>query len=105
MSFVRQTRFPNCCTAEILFNFGETKTNGCDIGGSEVCEESLEKLLRERINWAGVTGNMLVAITNNQQKTMSKLFRKHGFRSSKWAAKQNHPETKIKLWYFIPYQG
>ena len=90
--------FPYCCTALIAADFGESMLA---YGGDFVVDEKhLTKKFKENIEFYKNMGKaMLVATTNNEQKTANKVLKSLGFRGSKWMSKKQHPETKVKLWY------
>lgn len=90
--------FPGCCTINILKGFGQTNTAEC--GRKFKTAFTIEQWLRAEIRDAREEGlAMLVATTNDQQKEGNKALRACGFRRTKWAKKDNHPETKVALWF------
>lgn len=90
--------FPYCCTAAILYNFGESYAAAG--GGYEPDAKAFEKTILEEIKTHKVYGYaMITAITNSQQKCANKVLRRLGFKSSRWMSKTAHQDTKIKLWY------
>lgn len=93
--------FPYCCTAKIIVDFGGTETSEGDIG--EIPEDVLlAQFCKQAVYFGSRIGRstaILTAITNNEQKVANDLLKKIGFKSSKWMSKEQHPETKIKLWY------
>lgn len=95
-----QVGFPNCCTARVLKGFGDGE---CvyDSGDYMDHKTRVTRIKRE-LNMAKADGmGIVTAITSTEQKEGAKALRECGFRSSKWASKDQHPETKIKLWYKV----
>jgi hypothetical protein len=93
--------FPGCCTAKILTGFGQTETAEYAFR-PENPEPSVEELKKEfgsRLN-AYTGGAMFVVITNDEQVNANKALQECGFHSSYWMSKNNHPDTKVKLWWF-----
>lgn len=90
------SEFPGCCTARVISGFGHCHTS---IQGAEFTNaENLKKhLLHLRRNGYAVA----TAITTNTQtdgvKTLTEF---GGWQSSEWMSKTQHPETKIKLWWY-----
>lgn len=78
--------FPNCCTARIITNFE----------GSE--KDIDEYLQRTELASRGGFG-ILTAITTDKQVYAIAVLKKRGWKSSRWAKKKAHPDTRIKLWY------
>jgi hypothetical protein len=89
--------FPFCCTARILCNFGESITS--EGGAIEVDAGSMEKEVQAHIEHYRGSIALLVATTNNQQKTAYKVLKKLGFKSTKWISKNTHGDTKVKMWW------
>ena len=97
------TDFPYCCTAKILAGFGESDV--AEGGNRKYSEEKIEEYILERIDIYGTPGAFsglaaLVVTTNSEQKTTNKVLRKLGFRHSQWMTKHQHPETKIRIWWY-----
>jgi hypothetical protein len=92
----RVTAFPNCCTAKIVYNFGGTYTSGLNINITD--EKKMEKFINDEMYWQP-NGTLMVAITNSDQTLANKVLRKMGFFSTKWMEKEQHPETKMRLWW------
>ena len=89
---------PHCCTARIIVDFKESGT--AEGGNGIVNEEELEKQIKYFIKESRLHGiAMLIAFTNNEQKTANKVLKRLKFKSSKFASKNVHSKTKIKLWY------
>ena len=90
--------FPNCCTARIMLDFGDTWTSGMQTAKADF--DKLEKDIDSNIRIYG--DNLLTAITNNQQTTINNLLRKYGFKHSTWMSKRTHSDTKLRLWWREP---
>lgn len=90
--------FPACCTAVIMKDFGES---GVAEGGDKLyTEKQIESYINKTINIQRKYGKaMVVATTNSEQKVANKVLRKLGFKYSKWSSKNQHKNTKIRLWY------
>jgi len=91
----------SCCTAKILSYFQtgpavgpEDMYPGRDIGRTK------EDLLREMREHKEAGQAMFIAFTNDQQKDANKLLKEVGFKSTKWATKTQHANTRLKLWWF-----
>jgi hypothetical protein len=93
--------FTGCCTAKILTGFGQTQTADWDfkpdgVLSVEVIKARLGKVLNEIMVYDGVA----TVITNDQQANANQALEECGFLSSDWMSKKQHPETRIKLWWF-----
>lgn len=93
--------FPGCCTAKIIVDFGQSRAS--EYGSETPTYESLRMQVKDRIEFVkrvypGVP--LITAITNSEQKIGNKVLRKLGFKGTKWLSKTQHPETKIKMWYY-----
>jgi Fe-S cluster assembly ATPase SufC len=91
----------SCCTAKILSYFQEAEGVGLefqypgqDIGTTK--EALLNKMLEQKL--AGQA--MFIAFTNDAQKDANKLLKEVGFKSTKWATKTQHANTRLKLWWY-----
>jgi len=92
---------PSCCTAKILSYFQagpavgpEDMYPGRDIGTSK--EALLNEMLQQKQNGQA----MFIAFTNDKQKDANVLLKEVGFKSTKWATKTQHANTRLKLWWF-----
>jgi hypothetical protein len=91
----------SCCTAKIISYLepaeavgSKDQYPGTDIGDTE---EALLKTLKDE----KLKGNaMVIAFSNNKQKKANKMLKKLGFKSTRWATKTKHSQTKLKLWWF-----
>ena len=93
-------RFPNCCTALVLVGFGQTDTADWEIRpDSELSAEDIKAELGEKLNTMRGKA-MVTCITNNEQVNANKALEECGFLSSDWMSKEQHPETRVKLWWF-----
>lgn len=90
--------FPNCCTGTVAFNFGETDVNGC--GNHDVKELGLKQQLINILDENKEDGYaFVICTTNSQQPTANKLLKSMGFSHSTWMSKDEHPETKVRIWW------
>lgn len=96
---MKTKNFPGCCTAVIYHDFG----------GSNLCAGTTEDVAREKIttwlnNKIAVSKGWkcIVIITNSEQKIANKVLLDLGFKHSKWMSKNQHPESKIRLWWKEP---
>ena len=106
---IKASYFKNCCTAIILYDFGDTRTNNawvCRSGGvGTPRKEKYEVIKRQIENKIEVAGHLMItAVTNNQQKAANKALKDCGFEHSTWMSKRQHPETRIRLWWRRPDQ-
>lgn len=95
---LQTAKFMNCCNATIIHGFGGTNTaekNKGEIPYAEMLRQ-LQDIVRRK------NFNMLVAITNDQQKTAVKVLRECGFEWTPWMSKVWHNETRIRLWFKRP---
>ena len=91
--------FPHCCTSKLFYDFGESITAE---GGSRKVDykeelKTVVRLINYHINFRQLA--CLTAITNNEQKTANKIFRRLGFKHSPWMTKSAHKNTKIRIWW------
>lgn len=95
--------YPNCCTAKVLVGFGQTTTADFEIRpeGNLLTVEQIKAQLGQSLNIQRMEGRAMVScVTNDKQINANIALEECGFQSSDWMSKQNHPETKIKLWWF-----
>lgn len=91
--------FPGCCTIEVIVGLGGTRTAEYTGDGRQTDEE-MEVHLAHHLSRAKRGGNGIAVVTTNDQQTQAnRVLRKTGWRSSRFAAKAQHPETKVKLWW------
>lgn len=79
--------FPGCCTASILYDFStfHTKSNILHV-----------------LNIAKKDGLAMVVISLTDKQTNSyELCKSIGFRFTRAASKRNHPNTKLRLGWFL----
>jgi hypothetical protein len=99
---MRITDFPNCCTAKIVYDFGETAVSGMYKGART--KKEVRKYLKEELLWSrGVA--CVVVITNSSQKNTNAVLRELGFCHSPWMEKKPHSNTKIRLWWKPPTEN
>ncbi len=94
---MKTASFPNCCTATVLYDFGGTHISGLDRQPTN--ENDLRTWIQERMRYATGSGRLYTAITNSDQKVAAKVLRGLGFSCTKWMSKQQHSETKMRLWW------
>jgi hypothetical protein len=87
-------KFPNCCNAYIIGNFGGTHTA---VVKRKLTQKQIESDLNSYIHTYG--GKLLVATTNNKQITANRALRACGFKRTKYMEKRQHPETKLAMWW------
>jgi len=91
--------FPNCCTADIVYDLGGTPLSGEYI--EDRPEEEIKKYLEDKIRH--VKGyKCIVIMTNSQQTIANRILRELKFKASSWMKKTTHPESKIRLWWKEP---
>ena len=95
---MRLKDFPHCCTAKIACDFGESSVA---LGGAHAeTPEGIAKWLRGQIyNPYNAAMATIVAITNSEQLSAVKALRNLGFSHSKWMKKNQHADTKVRLWW------
>ncbi len=91
---------PSCCTAKIFSYFetaaavgAEHQYPGVDIGHTK------QDLLRELLNLKQSGQAMAIAFTNDKQVNANAMLKEVGFKSTKWATKTQHANTRLKLWW------
>lgn len=92
--------FPNCCTANILYDLGGTDLSGLDRQATE--EKELRAWLKDVIAEYREQ-RLLIIITNDAQDIANDILRELNFRSSRWMKKRAHPNSQIRLWWKEPY--
>lgn len=91
--------FPSCCTAMILSQFGESEV--AEGGYEEQNFKRLKSYIEHNLKAIRSQGFAMVCVTtNNEQKITNKVLLEIGFKHSAWMSKTNHPETKIRLWWY-----
>ena len=91
--------FPHCCTANLISSFGGT---GTAFFTDNVSSDNIVKALEVCIDKTLRQGKaMVICTTNDEQKEANKALKEVGFSSSKWAKKENHPETRLRVWYYV----
>ena len=96
---LRVRDFPVCCTMKVITGFGGTQVAGMhtrDVVHTEAeMLEDLERIIREQRGRMAI----LTATTNDEQTDANNALREAGFAHSRWAEKESHPETRVRLWY------
>ena len=95
----RHTDLRYCCTATLLYDFGESEVSE---GGPY--ESDFETELSNTIDIINRyllfrDKACLMAITNSEQSVANKVFTTLKFRHSAWMTKDAHKETKIRIWW------
>lgn len=84
---MKTSSFPGCCTARILHKFNKFNTK--------------DKILQV-LNIAKNDGLAMVVISLTDKQTNSyELCKSIGFRFTRAASKGNHPNTKLRLGWFL----
>ncbi len=92
--------FPVCCTMQVITGFGGTEVAGAHTRGREATVDQLVTDLEQCCHTALDRGMAIVtATTNDQQTNANSALRQAGFAHSRWAAKTQHPETTVRIWY------
>lgn len=93
------TGFPHCCTAKIVYGFGETRTADTNTR-AETTEAELHTQLEAKEQYYKRAGDATLIVTlNSAQKTGDKVLRARGYKYSKWMSKGGHPEVKLRVYY------
>lgn len=90
--------FPSCCTVRILRGFGDVIEADKLITHSS-SKEQIRRELQEYCRSSKKVYAMLVVVTNNKQREANAVLLEEGFKHSKWATKDKHPNTKVRLWW------
>jgi hypothetical protein len=90
--------FPYCCTARIICDFGESTISEGD--HNKPNENTMLNAVILKILYGISTQAVFTAITNSEQKVAIRVLKALKFKSTRWMAKGQHPETHIKLWWF-----
>jgi hypothetical protein len=96
---MRQTDFPGCCTAQILYDLGGTTLSAGR--KSNYRKSDIEDWLDDELKMAEGTV-CTVIITNDTQLQVNNLLVKRGFKHSAWMKKKQHSDSKIRLWWKEP---
>jgi hypothetical protein len=94
--------FTGCCTAQVIAGFGQTVNGDWEFRPDEVLSTSQIKAgLGILLNRARRSGQAVVTVTtNDKQVNANKALNEVGFESSIWMSKTQHPETRLRLWWF-----
>ena len=90
-------KFPHCCTAKIMVNFGES--DAAEGGSYESTTEEMEAVIKAKLALVSKAMAMVTVITNDAQKTANKILLKLGFEYSPWICKNAHVNTRVRLWW------
>jgi hypothetical protein len=91
----------SCCTARILSGFGKaTAAMDPEDYGDDDIPMTKEALLNEMLDNKRKGFAVVMGFTNNKQHAGNKLLREVGFKRTKWMSKTQHPETKLRMWWF-----
>lgn len=92
--------FGGCCTAKILIGLGQTE-NAEYMPESELSVEQIKSFIGRQLNNQRVYGMAVLTVTtNNEQVNANAALLECGFEHSIWMSKGQHPETKLRLWWF-----
>ena len=93
--------FPNCCTMKVIVGFGGTEIAGRRLRDNDTTEEDLLQEVNGLVDLARRRGNAIVLATiNNEQEQARRVLAQAGFGGrSRWANKDTHPETTVRLYY------
>lgn len=89
------TGFPNCCTAQVIFNLGSNMVPNM-FSKDEIRTYIQGQLpLQKRYGYA-----VSVVMTMSQQTNANEVLEELGFKHSKWMTKTNHKNTQLRLWWY-----
>ncbi len=88
------------CTVEIITGFGEESTAYPSIKPTGKWTEAFlrESIVRELEKHS--LKAMVVAYTTQNQELANKVLKELGFQHTRWCSKEQHPETKLRMWWF-----
>ena len=96
---MRLSEFPGCCTAFVAH----------DLGGTHLSEGKQGNIAKAKIKaWLRATRKdldgtaCLVVMTNDDQQAANSVLLELEFKHSAWMSKEQHPESKIRLWWKEP---
>jgi hypothetical protein len=96
----------SCCTAVMLSSFRFDELGYGDAVGPDNAypgmpvPETKEALLAEMLKLKNEGKAMVIAFTNDKQVKANAFLKDIGFKSTKWATKTAHKNTRLKLWWF-----
>lgn len=93
---MRCKEFPHCCTAHVIVDFGESII--AEGGNHPITKDVIKAYIKMKARIYDHHA-FLTATTNNEQKTANKALAELGFKHSKWMIKEQHPQTKVRLWF------
>ena len=95
---MKKLEFPYCCTASILVDFGESDI--AEGGAKNYSVEKIKNYIMGALNSPYVVNDAaVVIITNTEQSKVNEVLRSLKFEHSTWMAKEQHEETKIRIWW------
>ena len=108
MKMVRIADFPNCCTAYIIHDFGNTRQAFKDNTKYTIKETiaNIEQAIIDMPNIKADYCGLIIAITNSEQIVVHKALQKIGFKRVKQDFKKHrHRETTLQLWFWNKQGG
>ena len=88
--------FTNCCSAAIIYDFGQTHVNAADGFAREVTTEEIVDFLEQQEKCRQLP--LLVATVNEDQTSAIRAFKKMGWKHSAWSRSGGH-KKRIKLYW------
>lgn len=93
--------FPGCCTAKVYSGLTGTGTAEYNSLKFELSVNEIKDLLIDAIYTERENHNACIVITTNDQQTnANQALRELGFGHSPWMEKKQHPETRLRVWYY-----
>lgn len=96
------TDFQSCCTASILYGFGQENAADGDArreGNGKTFEQTKTSILKNVKRKKQLGDGLITAITTNNQENAIKALTELGFLNSGEVRKNRHPENTICLWW------
>jgi hypothetical protein len=91
--------FPGCCTAHVLHNLGGSQLSAGR--KSPHTKKDLRDWIQLQVDsYAG--RRCFVVMTNDDQTAANSVLKELGFKHSRWMSKQQHPESRLRLWWKEP---
>lgn len=89
---------PYCCTGELIVDFGETDVS--EGGNKKITVTDCKKYIKDRLeSFVNDNKAFIMVITNSEQKAACKALSNLGFSKSPWMSKNQHQETKVRIWW------
>lgn len=90
----------NCCSAYMLYGFGEEVNAEIGYGREQSVESMIEDIEKYKQDCLDEGYAIIVAYTTTRQKKAEEALRACGFRSTRPLKKRKHSETKLRMWTF-----